>query len=291
MSDYLVRAIAKEPGVRALVCVTTDLAREAAERHGTSPTVTAALGRALTAGVLAGALLKVQQRVALKFEGNGPVHKIVVEADSYGRVRGYAAEPEVDRPFVNGQPDLVGILGQAGLLTVVKDVRLKDLVEGVVPLATSDIAGDMTYYLEQSEQIPSVVEIGALVTEEGEVEMVGGLLLQPMPPYDANAMAVLADRIQELPPIEDLLRSGKKPEDILALLFKDTNYVQLERRELMFRCDCSRERSEQALFTMGREELEYLLETEGQAVIDCHFCHERYLFDAEDLQAVLAALD
>jgi molecular chaperone Hsp33 len=291
MSDYLVRAIAKEPGVRVLVCVTTDLAREAAERHGTSPTVTAALGRALTAGVLAGALLKVQQRVALKFEGNGPVRKIIVEADSYGRVRGYAAEPEVDRPFVNERPDLAGILGQAGLLTIVKDVRLKELVEGVVPLATSDIAGDLAYYLEQSEQIPSVVEIGAVVTEEGEVEMAGGLLIQSMPPYDPNSLALLADRIQELPPVEDLLRTGQAPEDILALLFQDMSYVQLERRELQFHCDCSRERGEQALLMLGREELEHLLETEGQAVIDCHFCHERYVFDAEDLQEVLAALD
>jgi len=291
MSDYLVRAIAKEPGVRALVCVTTDLVREAAQRHGTSPTVTAVLGRTLTAGVLAGALLKVQQRVALKFEGNGPVRKMIVEADSYGRVRGYAAEPEVDRPFVNGRPDLVGILGQAGLLTVVKDVRLKDLVEGVVPLATSDIAGDLTYYLEQSEQIPSVVEIGVVVTEEGEVEMAGGLLIQSMPPYDTGTLTLLVDRIQELPPVEDLLRTGQAPEDILALLFQDISYMQLERRELRFNCDCSRERGEKALLMLGREELEHLLETEGQAVIDCHFCHERYVFDAEDLQEVLAALD
>lgn len=290
MSDYLIRAIAREPGVRALACVATDLVRAAAQLHQTSPTVTAALGSALVGGALMGALLKVQQRVALKFEGTGPVDKIIVESDSYGRLHGYAGQPAVDLPFVNGQPDIVRLLGRAGLLTVNKDVRLKGVIESVVPLATSDIAGDLAYYLEQSEQVPSLIEVGALVSEEGQVVVAGGLLCQSIPPHQPQAMEMLANRIQELPPIADLLLDVGKPEAVLALLATGLSFVEIERRELRFECDCSRERGMKALSMLGREELEVMLANEGEAVVDCHFCHRRYLFDRGDLEKILADL-
>ncbi len=290
MSDYLIRAITREPGIRALVCVATDLVRAAAQLHETSPTVTAALGSALVGGALIGALLKVQQRVALKFEGTGPVEKIIVESDSYGRLHGYAGQPTVDLPFISGQPDIVRLLGRAGLLTVNKDVRLKGVIESVVPLATSDINGDLAYYLNQSEQVPSLVEVGALVTEEGEVISAGGLLLQSMPPHQPQAMELLKDRLQELPPIADLLHDAGKPEAVLALLPSGLSYVEIERRELRFECDCSRERGLKALTMLGREELEVMLASEGEAVVDCHFCHRRYLFDRGDLEKILADL-
>ena len=288
MSDYLTRAIAREPGVRVLACVTTGLVRDAAERHGASPTVTAALGNALTGGALLGALLKVQQRVALKLEGTGPVEKLLVESDSYGRVRGYAGVPEADLPFVKGLPDIVRLIGRAGLLTVNKDVRLKGVVEGVVPLATSDVAGDLTYYLNQSEQIPSLMELGTVVDKTGEVVMAGGLLLQSLPPYRKDVITMLSDRIEELPPIADLLQGVKKPEKVLSLLAHGLSYVQIERRELRYECSCSRERSEAALIQLGREEIEALLAEEGQAVIDCHFCREQYTFDRQELADILA---
>jgi len=268
--------------------VTTDLVRDAAEQHGASPTVTAALGNALTGGVLLGALLKVQQRVALKLEGTGPVEKLLVESDSYGRVRGYAGVPEADLPFVKGLPDIVRLIGRAGLLTVNKDVRLKGVVEGVVPLATSDVAGDLTYYLNQSEQIPSLMELGTVVDETGEVVMAGGLLLQSLPPYRKDVITMLSDRIEELPPIANLLQDVEKPEKVLSLLAHGLSYVQIERRELHYECGCSRERSEAALIQLGREEIEALLVEEGQAVIDCHFCREQYTFDRRELADILA---
>jgi molecular chaperone Hsp33 len=291
VKDYLVRALAKEAGIRAFACVTTDLVNEARERHGTSPTATVALGRALTGGALLGALLRVGHRVAIKFEGSGPLEKIVVEADSHGRVRGYVARPEVDLPLIQEEYDVVNAIGQAGLLTVVKDVQLKELVEGVVHLETSDIDGDLTSYLEQSEQIPSAIQLGLALSEDGRVELAGGLLFQSIPPQGAEEIARIKERLQELPPVEVLLETEKSPEAVLALIMTGIPYETLEQRPLRFECNCSRERTRRALLTLAREELEALLQSEGEAVVECHFCHEQYVFGREELEQLIEEVE
>lgn len=287
MEDYLVRALAKEKGIRAFACVTTNLVNEAHERHGTLPTATVALGRALTGGALLGVMLRVGQRVALKFEGTGPLEKIVVEADRRGRVRGYVGNPLADLPRLQEAYDVVSAVGRAGLLTVVKDVQLKELVEGVVHLETSTIAGDLTYYLEQSEQIPSAVQLGVSLAADGQVEVAGGLLFQSIPPQGVEEITQIKERLQELPPIEALLETEKTPEAVLALIMGDISYETLERRPLRFQCNCSRGRTRRALLLLGREDLEALLESEGEAVVDCHFCHEQYVFGREELEQLI----
>jgi molecular chaperone Hsp33 len=291
MEDYLVRIIARETGVRGLACVTTNLVNQICQKHGTAPTATAFLGRALTGGALLGALLKVQQRVAIKLEGTGPLQKAIVESDSYGRLRGYVAVPDLDLPLKQGRPDVEAAIGRAGLLTVVRDLRLKELAEGVVPLETGEVDTDLIAYFDQSEQIPTAVSIGLIMNDDGTVAVAGGLLVQALPPHDDHIVARLQERIPELPPIEELLHSGQTPEDVLALLFEGIEYEVLEERPLRFQCDCSRERSEKALIALGREELEHLLASEGQAVVDCHFCHERYVFDAVELELILEEMD
>lgn len=291
MEDYLVRIIARETGVRGLACVTTHLVNEICQKHGTAPTATAFLGRALTGGALMGALLKVQHRVAVKLEGTGPLRKAIVESDSYGRLRGYVAEPELDLPLKQGQQDMEEAIGRAGLLTVVKDVKLKELAEGVVPLENGMVDADLMAYFEQSEQIPTAVAIGLAMNEDGTVAMAGGLLVQALPPHDDEIVGQLNNRIQELPPVEQLLQNGKTPEDVLALLFTGIEYEVLEQRPLRFQCSCSRERSEKALITLGRETLEQLLAEEREAIIDCHFCHERYVFDAVELELIVEEME
>ena len=291
MEDYLIRIIAKETGVRALACVTTNLANEAADRHATTHTTTVVLERALTSGILAGALLKVGQRVALKFEGDGPVGKAMAEADAYGRIRGYLLNPAVDLPLVEGKADIVEALGVLGSLSVVKDVKLDKMPEGVVALISSTFDGDLTYYLNQSEQTPSLVVIGEILDENGRLQVSGGVLIQAMPPNDVSIIRDFIERMQELPPLEVLLGEGKTPEEILALLFAGIEYEELEKRPLRFECSCSRERSEKALLNLGGDDLQDLLETDGEVTIDCHFCHEQYLFDEEDLRLILAGLD
>jgi molecular chaperone Hsp33 len=287
VDDYLVRVLAREAGVRALACLTTNLAQIAADQHGTAPTATVALGRALTVGVLLGAGLKVRQRIALKYDGDGPLERILVEAESNGQVRGFVANPAIDLPQRGGEYDVAGAMGANGALKVVKDLRLKELYEGTVPLVSGEIDEDTTYYLNQSEQVPSIVEAGVVLDGNGRVSTAGGLLIQAMPPYQPALVRQLANQVEEMPPIVALLNSGMKPEEVLANVFGDLEYRVLETRPVEWQCSCSYERSRQALIALGREELQALLESEGQAVVDCHFCRERYVFDRAELESLI----
>jgi len=180
MDDYLVRIIAQEKNVLGLACITTNLVNDARKMHGTYPTATAALGRALTGGELLGALLDEGQRVALKFAGDGPLRKIVVEAEGDGTVRGYVAEPQVDLPPVNGKFDVGGALGREGFLTVTRDLGVKTPYSGVVKLYTGEIASDIAYYLSESEQVPSAVALGVFVEPDLNVSAAGGFLIQSL---------------------------------------------------------------------------------------------------------------
>lgn len=293
MKDYLVKIMAKEAGVRAFAVITTETADEARRRHETTPTATYVLAKALTASALMGALLKVQQRVALKFEGTGPLQKTITESDSYGNVRGYVANPDVDLPKLeDGSFDVVSAIGQAGLLTVVRDLKLKQLYEGVVHLEKSDIDADLTYYMNQSEQIPTHIETAVLLNEAGEVTVAGGILIQELPSKEgANAVAQVQEKLQELPPLTQLLQDGKTPEDLLALTFADIAYEELEKRPIQFKCTCSRERTEQALLAIGADELRDLIHNVGEAAIECHFCHEQYYFDKDELTWLLEEIE
>lgn len=290
MSDYVLRIIAKDAGVRALFCTTKDLVQEAATRHETTPTATAALGRGLTGAALLGALLKVRQRVALKFEGDGPLRKILVESDAYGKVRGYVAESQVNLPMQVGSSDPydVGRALGVGRLTVVKDLKLRDLYESIVPLATGQIDDDLEMYLSQSEQIPTAVQVGTRLDQHGEVLTAGGLLIQNIAGYAQTAIHQLAERVLDLPSLVDKLADGYTLEDIAAELFDglQIEYQILEKRPLVFSCGCSRERSLQALASLGVEDIHAMIE-EGQAIVDCHFCHERYIFSVDDLNDIL----
>jgi molecular chaperone Hsp33 len=290
VKDYLVRVIAKEAGVRGLACVTTSLSNEIAARHEAAPTAAVCLARGLTGGALMGALLKVGQRLAMKLEGDGPLGKLLVEADAYGRLRGYVGDKTLTLPLVAGEQDVVSALGQFGFLTVAKDLKLKEPVESLVPLQTATVDADLTFYLNQSEQIPSAVEIGVLADDDGTITAAAGFLIQALPPYEEATIQRIIGRIQNMPPIEELLREGSGPEDLLALLFTGLAYEVLEERPLSFRCTCSQERSEQALINLGREGLTNLLETEGEAVVDCHFCGARYLFDGDGIALILAGM-
>ena len=286
MGDYVVRSVGKQAGVRMMVCVTTDIANEGAQRHGTTPTATVALGRALTAGTLAGSLLKRGHRVALKFAGDGPLGKLIVESDSWGKVRGYVQHPkvEVERDDF-GRIDIPTAIG-SGILIGVKDTGLKDLIEGNVQLTHSDISNDFAHYLNLSEQIPSVVQTGVILDEENAVAIAGGILLQGFADGGQAQLDIFAERLEEMPPIAELLNSGLSPEDVIGDLFGETEYKILEDRDLFFKCKCSIERSEAGIVSLGRTDLEQLIE-EGEAIVDCHFCHQQYVFDREDLQDLL----
>jgi molecular chaperone Hsp33 len=290
MEDYLVRTITQDGSVRALACATTHLVDEARQRHGTYPTASAALGRALTGGALMGALLKSGQRVALKFEGNGPLKKIVVEGENNGLVRGYVGVPTVSLPPRQRKLDVAGALGKKGFLTVTKDLRLKEPYTGIVQLYSGEIAEDLAFYLVESEQIPSAVGLGVFVEPDGNVAAAGGFLIQSLPPSNEAVIDKLAGHIKKLPPITELLRGGKTPEDLLELIFAEVPFTTLEKYALAFRCSCSRERVERALISLGREELAALLEQHEETAVTCQFCHENYEFSRADLERLLGEM-
>ena len=287
-NDYLVRIITDSGSVRALACITTQLVDEACRRQGAWPTAAVALGRSLTAGALMGSLLKTGQRVALAFEGNGPLKKIIVEADSNGAVRGYVRVPAVHLETPDGRLDVAGALGRAGLLTVSKDLGLKEPYKGIVPLETSEIGDDLALYLTESEQIPSAVGLGVYVEPDNSVSAAGGFLIQALPPSDEAVVDKLLTRLAELPPLTSLLRDGTTPEGLLEQLFSGIPFSIIEKRALAFVCSCSVERIERVLLSLGSGELASLLEIQGETEVTCEFCQERYRFDRPDLERLHA---
>lgn len=289
MNDHLIRIISKEAGIRAFACDTTRLAQEGTQRHSVTHVAAEAFGKGLTGAALLGALLKVKQRLSLKIEGVGAMRTMIVDSDSYGRVRGYffgdlGALDEID---IESVPQLIG----RGKLIVVKDLLLADLAESAIPLVDSTIDGDLTHYLNSSEQTPSLVDISVVMDEDGGIKAAGGLLLQALPGQELNAIELLHERIEEMPPLAQLLLDGQEPRDVLHMLLHDIDYTFLEERALQFKCGCSRERSEQALLSLGSAEIQSIRDTDGEVTIDCRFCHEQYRFDHADLERLLEQLD
>ena len=288
MKDYLVRIITKNANVRGLACVSSHLVDETCRRHGAHPTACVALGRALTGGALMGALLKTGQRVALRFEGNGPLEKIIVEAESDGTVRGYVKVPHVDLPLKNGKFDVSGALGDTGLLTVVKDLRLKEPYTGMVELYTGEIGEDLAFYFTESEQIPSAVGLGVSVGTDGGVSAAGGFLIQSFPPYQKETVDGLIQQIQEISSITELIKEGKTPEAMLDILFSGIPFDILEERPISFQCSCSKERVEKALVALGREEIEAMISRQRETTVTCEFCRESYKLTRGELEQLVA---
>ena len=289
MQDHLLRVMAREEGVLLQLCATTAMVKDAARRHQTAPLATVALGYALTGITLLGGLLKVKQRVSMKIAGNGELRKIVVESDSYGRVRGYVAEPHVAGPLPVTDAAVAHAIGNQGVLTIVKDLRVKDLYQGMVPLESGEVDRELAMYLKRSEQVPSLVEMGIRTNGAGQVLAAGGLLAQMLPGHDPKGLTVLAERLDDLPALEQLLVDGEPLTATAAVLLRGMNYIMLEERPVHFQCSCSWERSRLALLSLGEAEIQSLM-AEGEAVVDCHFCHERYIFGPEALQTILEEL-
>ncbi len=262
---------------------TTGLVEQARLRQDAWPTAAAALGRALTGGILLGALLKTGQRLAVKIEGDGPLEKILVEADSNGAVRGYVAQPHVHLPPRDGKLDVAAAVGRTGLLTVRKDLRLKEPYTGIVNLVSGEIAEDLAFYLVESEQVPSALALGVFVAADGRVTAAGGFLIQTLPPVQEEVLERLIQRIQGLPPVTDLLRAGQTPEEVLAAIYGDLSYRILEKYAVAWQCSCSRERVARALLTLGGEDLLEMAAQGEASVITCEFCGQEYVFQPEEL--------
>jgi len=283
----LVRGIAWGGGLRAYAARTTRLAGELQRRHGTYPTATAALGRAATAGAMMGAMLKGEEKLTVQVKGDGPLGQIVVDANAKGEVRGYVDNPRVHLPSnAQGKLDVAGAVGRSGFIHILKDLGLKEPYRGSVPIVSGELGEDFTYYFASSEQTPSAVGLGVLVESDGSVRHAGGFILQLMPGVEEKAVDRLEQRLREMPHLTSLLDRGETPESILRYL-TDGGVQMLDSMPIVFRCQCSRERVERTLVSMGEEELAALIEEDGKAEVTCHFCNSAYEFDRSALERLL----
>jgi len=288
MADQIVRALCLSGGIRVLVCNASLLAREICTLQQASPTASIALSRGLAGGALMGALLKGGQRTALKFEGNGPLRKMIIEADSDGAVRGCAGNPAADLEALNGKWDVAGLIGRAGFLTVSKDLGTGGQpYQGVVQLVSSEIGEDLAYYLADSEQTPSAVGLGATLADDGQVAVCGGFLVQALPKADDVEIDKIMAHIAVLPPLTGLLEDGGV-EGVIRALFGEVPYTILESHDIFFRCGCGKEKVERALLTLGSPELLDMRSKESGAEVTCEFCRKTYHLDLAELDNLIA---
>ena len=286
--DYMLRAMTRDGSLRAFAVNSKNIVSEAYKAHGTTPVVTAALGRLLSAGVMMGAMCKGDADIlTISLKGDGPVGSVTVTADAKGRVKGFAANPTVEIPLkANGKLDVGGAVGH-GTLTVIKDLGLKDPYIGQTELVNGEVAEDLTYYFAASEQVPSSVGLGVLVNADGTVRQAGGFIVQVMPDASDELIDRLEKNIGSLKPVTASLDSGESIEDILAQIFKDIEYDITSSSDVSFYCNCSRDRISKALISVGEAELKSMIDEGKDIEVKCHFCNKGYDFSIEDLKELL----
>lgn len=287
MTDYIVRATAGELKLRAFAATTRELVEHARNAHNTSPVATAALGRLLTAGAMMGAMMKGDEDLlTLQIRGSGPIGGLTVTADSKGNVKGYAFRPDVMLPpTAAGKLDVGGAVGE-GVLSVMRDMGLKEPYVGQTILVGGEIAEDLTYYFATSEQKPSSVSLGVLMNRNNTVAQAGGFLIQLLPGTSEESIDRLEKKLGEIPPITSLLEQGSTPEHILLELLGEFGVSILERTPVNFYCNCTKERVERALISIGKKELYKMIEEGENIQINCHFCSKHYDFTVDELKRI-----
>ncbi len=290
MADKLVRGNSIDGAIRVFAAITTDTVNEAQRIHGTYPVATAALGRLLTGAAIMGAagLKNETDSLTLQIRGNGEIESLVAVTDCNSKVRGYVSNPYVERPLNNkGKLDVGGAIG-GGYLSVVRDLGLKEPYSGQIPLVSGEIAEDLTYYYAKSEQIPTSIGLGVLVDTDNTVIAAGGFMIQLMPEATEDMAVKLEEILKDLPPVTNMIKDGMTAEDILFRVTEGFSMVcENKGAEPEYKCTCSKERMEKALISIGKKELEELIEDQGEAELTCRFCDNKYLFNKEELTELL----
>ncbi len=289
MSNELVRAIAANAQIRAFACNTREMAEDARRAHNTSPVVTAALGRLLSAGAMMGSMLKGDKDLlTLQVKGDGPMRGLTVTADAKGCVKGYPIVPDVIVPANSlGKLDVGGAIGK-GTLSVIKDMGLKEPYVGQTQLQTGEIAEDLTYYFAASEQVPSAVGLGVLMNKDNTVRQAGGFIIQLMPFAEEGVIARLEENLAKVASVTALLEEGNSPAGMLQILLNGMDPEITDTSEVFFRCNCSKERIERVLLSLGKEELSDMIQ-EGETIeVNCQFCNKSYSFTVDELKTLAA---
>ncbi|MDO5361576.1 MAG: Hsp33 family molecular chaperone HslO [Eubacteriales bacterium] len=288
MSDYIIRATAANSQIRAFAAVTTETVETARKAHNTSPVATAALGRLLTGGAMMGVMMKGEKDIlTLQIHAGGPLQGITVTADSQGRVKGYVGNPNVCIPANSkGKLDVAGAVG-VGFMNVIKDMGLKEPYLGQVALQTSEIAEDLTYYFATSEQVPSAVGLGVLMNRDNTVRQAGGFIVQLMPFADEEVISKLEENVAKINSVTNLLEEGHNAESLLEAVLDGFDIEINDRVPTEFYCNCSKERVEKALVSIGRKDLNELIQEGKEVEMNCHFCNTNYTFSVEELKEIL----
>ena len=288
MSDYIVRAAAADSRIRAFAATTRETVETARSAHNTSPVATAALGRLLTAGAMMGTMMKGEKDLlTLQIKGSGPIGGVTVTADSLGRVKGYADHPDVIlHANEKGKLDVAKAVGQ-GMLRVIRDMGMKEPYVGQTVLQTSEIAEDLTYYFATSEQVPSSVGLGVLMERDNTVKQAGGFIIQLMPFTDEKIIDALEKKLAGITSVTAMRDAGMTPEQILEQILGEFGLEITDTVPTQFYCNCSRERVEKALVSIGKKELQTMIADGKPVNLNCHFCNTDYEFDTEDLKRIL----
>lgn len=285
--DYIVRATAANKQIRAFAITSKEMVEIARQHHNTSPVATAALGRLLTGGAMMGVMMKGDKdMLTLMMKGDGPINGVTVTADSKGNVKGYVGNPNVLIPAnYAGKLDVGAAIGY-GTLTVIKDMGLKEPYASQVPLGTSEVAEDLTYYFAASEQVPSAVGLGVLMSKDNTVKQAGGFIVQLMPFADEKTISALEDRIAKITSVTDMLERGMTPENILIEVMGDMDVEFTDTIETQFKCNCSKDRILKDLSAISNKDLDDIINDGKEIEVKCDFCNTAYKFGVEELKTM-----
>lgn len=288
MTDYMVRATAADAMVRLFVCNSKGLVEEARKIHNTTPVVTAALGRLLTAGSMMGTMLKGEKDLlTIQIKSSGPIGGLTVTATPDGMVKGYPINAQVDIPLKeNGKLDVGNAMG-IGVMNVIKDMGLKEPYVGQTVLQTGEIGDDLTYYFATSEQIPSSVGVGVLVDRDYSVKQAGGFIVQLMPFATEDVISKLEENLSGITSVTALFEEGLSVEEIVARIFEGMDYEVLDKTDIGFRCNCSKERVSKAIISIGKKDIKEMIDDNKPIEVNCHFCNTNYEFSVDELKAML----
>ncbi len=283
MADKLIRGLSNNHNCRLFAIDSTELTEVARQKHGLWPTASASLGRLMAITLIMGAMNKTKDKITVNINGGGPIGTMMAVTNSDGKVKGFVGNPQVHYQYNDTGKLAVGVaVGKAGYLQIIRDMGLKEPFVGNVPLQTGEIGDDFAYYFMVSEQVPSVVSLGVLVNDTNEILSAGGFVIQLLPEATEEDIVYIENKMKDFPTVSTLLHEGKTPEDMLKMLFDDVEI--LAEIPVSFECDCSREKMEEALLSVGQDELQDMIETDHGAEITCQFCSTRYTFDEDELK-------
>ncbi len=292
MQDYIIRAVTDDGLIRAFGSQTKNTVEKARGFHSTSPVATAALGRLLTAAAMMGSMLKGEKDlVTLQLNGNGPLGRVLAVSGCDSRVKGYVDNPLVDMPLnSNGKLDVGNAVGKDGYFTVIQDLGLKEPYIGKIPLETGEVGDDLAKYFAISEQVPSVVALGVLVDKDYSCKNAGGFIIQVMPGATDEDITKLENNIKNITSVTKMLEDGMSIEEIMGVALEGFCFHFTDKGDVDYYCNCSRERVRKVLKSIGSDEIEAIIKEDGKAELDCHFCSQKYLFEKDELNQILAEI-